>query len=138
VAERVDFCGQVSGAARYLLAFDSFVFSSLREPFGIALLEAMAAGLPVLAVASGGIPEIIGECGIMADRPDPEAFAGDMHRLYRLSEQERRKLVVAANEKLRRQFSRSDFTDTLGEAGLLQVLNNQSLLPEGEGQDGGV
>jgi glycosyltransferase involved in cell wall biosynthesis len=121
VAERVDFCGQVRGAARYLRAFDGFVFSSLREPFGIALLEAMAAGLPVLAVASGGIPEIIGDCGILADRPDPEVFASNMHRLYRLGEAERQELVAAAREKLRRQFSRSDFPEMLGKACLLQA-----------------
>lgn len=43
--------------ANYLKAFDIFVFPSLREAFGLVLLEAAHAGLPIIASDAGGIPE---------------------------------------------------------------------------------
>ncbi len=43
--------------ADYLKAFDIFVFPSLREAFGLVLLEAAHAGLPIIASDAGGIPE---------------------------------------------------------------------------------
>ena len=55
----VTFTGQVPDGAKYLGAMDVFVNTSTYEPFGIALLEAMAAGLPTVAFDSGGPREII-------------------------------------------------------------------------------
>ncbi len=59
VAEKVTFAGLVSDVARLLKAFDVFAFPSLWEGFGIALVEAMATGLPVVASETGGITEIV-------------------------------------------------------------------------------
>jgi glycosyltransferase involved in cell wall biosynthesis len=54
----------------------AFVFGARQEPFGLVALEAMACGLPVVAVAEGGVPEIVrdGETGYLAPR-DERAFA---------------------------------------------------------------
>ncbi|WP_051292006.1 glycosyltransferase [Acetobacter nitrogenifigens] len=46
---------------RDLAGLDAFVMPSRHEPFGLVLLEAMAAGLPVLATNAGGVPDILGE-----------------------------------------------------------------------------
>jgi len=59
IAERVTFAGFVSDVASYYAAADLFVMSSHTEGFPMALLEAMAWGLPALATAVGGIPDIV-------------------------------------------------------------------------------
>ncbi|MDN5869995.1 MAG: glycosyltransferase family 4 protein [Nitrococcus sp.] len=60
-----------------------FVLSSREEPFGIVLLEANYFGVPVIASASGGIPEVItdGITGFLVPREDPDALATAIERL---------------------------------------------------------
>jgi len=61
VAERVIFAGPTRDVIRYLHAADVFVFPSLREGLGNALLEAMACGLPVVASDVAVLHEVAGE-----------------------------------------------------------------------------
>jgi glycosyltransferase involved in cell wall biosynthesis len=51
------------------------VMPSLYEGFGLPCLEAMACGVPVVAAASGALPETVGEAGLLVDPRDGEAFA---------------------------------------------------------------
>jgi glycosyltransferase involved in cell wall biosynthesis len=62
---------------------DAFVFPSLIETFGIAIVEAMAAGLPVVTADAPGCRDIVGngKYGLMVDPRDPCALAGAMERL---------------------------------------------------------
>lgn len=59
VAERVRFVGQVAAGRRYFKAFDLFALSSDHEPFGMVLLEAMAAGVPLIGTDCGGGREVV-------------------------------------------------------------------------------
>jgi glycosyltransferase involved in cell wall biosynthesis len=60
-------------------AFDLFVAPARLEPFGLALLEALGAGCPVLATATAGAREILGPDGLVA--PEPEALSAALrHR----------------------------------------------------------
>lgn len=58
-------------------ASDIFLNTSLSDTFSLTTLEALASGTPVVAYASGGIPEILvhGECGVLVAPDDPELLA---------------------------------------------------------------
>lgn len=64
-------------------AFDCFALTSIYEGFGLVLLEAMAAGRPVVATSVSAIPEVVadGESGILVPANDPDALAGAFKRL---------------------------------------------------------
>lgn len=61
VSASVLFLGQVAQGRRYFKAFDVFALTSDHEPFGMVLLEAMAAGVPVICSDCGGGREVVGE-----------------------------------------------------------------------------
>ncbi len=69
--------GEKLEAAAYLKFFDIFVLPSLKEGFPYAILEAMAAGLPIVASYVGGIPEMIanGENGFLVPTRNPDMLA---------------------------------------------------------------
>jgi glycosyltransferase involved in cell wall biosynthesis len=69
--------------ARLLTRAHAFVLPSLREPFGLALLEAMAFALPCIATRLAAIPEIVahGETGLLVPPRDPAALARAMLEL---------------------------------------------------------
>jgi glycosyltransferase involved in cell wall biosynthesis len=77
VAEQVRFLGFRTDVAACLRATDLFVISSTTEGLPVSLLEAMAAGLPVVSTAVGGIPDALGEPpgGILVPPGDPERLA---------------------------------------------------------------
>lgn len=82
------FAGFVEDTDAVYRALDLFVFPSVAEPLGSSLLAAMAHGLPAVAVASGGVPEIIedGRNGVLVPPSDAAALATAICRLLRNSE----------------------------------------------------
>jgi glycosyltransferase involved in cell wall biosynthesis len=77
LGDRVLLLGQRDDAVRVLAACDVFTMASDNEGLPVALMEALALGLPVAATAVGGIPEAVtdGVEGILVAPKDPEALA---------------------------------------------------------------
>lgn len=92
VREAVHFAGHVDDLEPLYGALDVFVFPSLAEPLGSSLLAAMSAGLPVIAVASGAVPEVIesDRSGLLISRPDPGEIAAAVTRILEDPELARR------------------------------------------------
>ena len=80
IAARVQFAGFVPDVWPLLGEADVFVLPSRTEPSGIAALEAMAAGLPVVATRVGGLVEIVDSKrnGVLVEPNDPAAMAKEL------------------------------------------------------------
>jgi L-malate glycosyltransferase len=77
ICDEVRFVGKQQDMEEIFAVADLFVLPSEYESFGLAALEAMAAGAPVVSTNAGGLPEIIlqGECGYMAEVGDVEGMS---------------------------------------------------------------
>ena len=75
--DRIELRGFVSEEEKEKLLLDAavFVYPSLLEGFGLPVLEAMAAGVPVVASNRSSLPEVMGEAGILVDPYKPEEIA---------------------------------------------------------------
>jgi len=77
LTDRVSFPGWVAKSAQALKAMDLFVLSSRVEPFGLVVIEAMAAGIPVISTDIGGPRDILdgGRLGRLVPAGSPRALA---------------------------------------------------------------
>lgn len=108
----VTFVGAVSDVRQYLYAADIFVFPSIGESFGGSLAEAMACGLPCIALRGDGqgimnaSEEILGEagCGILVSSGAPAALAAEIDHLVS-SPSHRRDIGRLASVRAREAFS---------------------------------
>ena len=83
IADRIRFAGHRSDVQRLLGAADIFCQPNiLPDAFGIAFVEALAAGVPVVTSAIGGAPEIVdATCGLLVEPDDPASLAAALDRL---------------------------------------------------------
>ena len=83
LTEQVIWTGFRSDVPELLRLCDIFVLPSVREPFGRVIIEAMATGRPVVATASGGVPEIVvnGQTGLLVPPEDAQSLAGAIETL---------------------------------------------------------
>ena len=79
----VQLAGERNDVPELLAASDVFVLSSRSEGLPLSILEAMAAGLPVVATNVGGVSELVldGQTGILVPPGDPRSLAGAIGRL---------------------------------------------------------
>jgi glycosyltransferase involved in cell wall biosynthesis len=73
--------GYVSGISASLKAFDIIAIPSRKEGLPFVLLEAMQAGLPIVATSVGGIPEALGDAGLLVPPENPQALAAALDKL---------------------------------------------------------
>lgn len=102
---RVHLLGARDDVARWWCAFDVAALTSTREGQPLALLEAMAAGVPVVATAVGGVPELLAQGA--GELIEPGALAPLQAALLRLSHDvtARRRLAAAGLERVRARHS---------------------------------
>jgi len=83
IGPRVKLLGWTNDVAKVLGTFDLFVSPARAEPFGLSIIEAMAAGVPVLATMSEGACEIIepDQTGRLVPLRDVNALAGAIDEL---------------------------------------------------------
>jgi glycosyltransferase involved in cell wall biosynthesis len=106
LADSVTMTDQVPDAGPFIDRMDILVNASDPEPFGIVLLEAMARGVAVVAVDSGGPAEFIehGRTGMLAASGEPQALADALEPLL-ASPALRRELGEAGRERFMRDFT---------------------------------
>ncbi len=104
--ERVFFLGLVPDAVKYYRAFDSFVLSSDYEPFGMVLLEAVIAEVPVISTNAGGAKEVIKNKKWLFDVGNVEQLERTMVSLHHQDKKQRKEI----NED-NRQWMMQHFTD---------------------------
>jgi glycosyltransferase involved in cell wall biosynthesis len=86
--------------------WDAFVLPSRADPFPIAMLEAMASGLPVIGARRDGLAEQIADgCGVLVKPEDPAALAAAIRELAARDATERRAMGAAARERVASRFT---------------------------------
>jgi glycosyltransferase involved in cell wall biosynthesis len=105
LAERVVLAGFRGDLAALLPGLDLVAHPASREGLGLALLEAASAGVPVVACAVGGVPDVVvsGETGALVARDDAAAFRQALRTLL-ASPAERARLGAAARRHAERRF----------------------------------
>lgn len=102
LTDRIDFMGWVSEEekSRLLCECRMFVIPSVFEAYGMVAAEAMSYGKPVIASDVGGLPEVVGEAGVLVPPQDEKAWAEAINSLD-TDHERRRRLGAAARERMR-------------------------------------
>jgi len=102
LTETVRFLGARADVPEILAEADGFIMTSITEGLPMALIEAMAAGVPCVATAVGGIPELFeGDAGLLAPARDATAIAARMTELVR-DVAHRNRIIAHARAKVER------------------------------------
>lgn len=120
--DSVVFLGQVKNGRRYFKAFDVFALTSDHEPFGMVLLEAMAAGVPLISSDCGGAREIVSGVGPLFPLGDHRALAECLRNMAALSEDQlaacRQAMLESLHESYTDEAVRPLFFELLDSSGL--------------------
>ncbi|MEZ5359576.1 MAG: glycosyltransferase family 4 protein [Candidatus Zixiibacteriota bacterium] len=108
------FCGLLDDHRDVVFSADIYVHPAIIEPFGIVLVEAMAASLPVIACKVGGIPEVVadGETAILVSPASPPDLTNAISRLY-TDANLRETLGQGGFQRYRKRFRKATMIDKL-------------------------
>ena len=112
IADPVKFLPPSTDIETMFAAMNIFAFPSHKEPLGSVLLAAMAHALPVVAIARGGIPEVVEDeqNGLLVKVLDSETFASALARLI-ANPEEAAHIGSAARETILKNFSANRMTE---------------------------
>lgn len=116
LGNKVLFLGRKKEIAKLMSASYVFVLPSVREAFGLVLLEAACVSLPIIATNVGGIPEIIddGKTGILVPPENPQALAEAINKLLQNPDLAAN-LARAAKSKVEMHFSAKTMAEKTAE-----------------------
>lgn len=126
----VHFAGVRNDVAEVMSAADAYVMSSAWEGMPMVLLEAAAAGLPIVATRVGGNHEVVldRESGLLVPPSDSAALASAMLRLCRMPAEERRRMGERGRDHIRTHYDLGRVAERW-EALYLEVLAQKGLGP---------
>jgi len=126
VLEHVTFLGAVDNVPEVLAQLDLFILPSEYESFGLAALEAMSCGVPVIASRAGGLPEVIehGVSGLLCGVGDPSCIAQMAYELL-VDDERRRTMKIAARKTAAERFPLARVVDEY-ERHYLEVLDQDA------------
>jgi glycosyltransferase involved in cell wall biosynthesis len=130
LGDAVRLLGVRNDVPRVMSAADGYVMSSAWEGMPMVLLEAAAAGLPIVSTAVAGNSEVIGdeEGGFLVPPRDPESLAFAMLRLMDLPESQRRAMGERGRERVRSHFGLGQMVGRW-EALYREVMARRGLIP---------
>lgn len=111
LANDIIITGFLPQAFTLLKALDVFVLSSIKEAFGRVLLEAMVAKCPIIATKTDGIPEVLGDVGMLVEKQNPAELATAMIKFYHMSIEERIIQADMGYQRTVRTFSIDQFKE---------------------------
>lgn len=130
----VRWTGAVDGAGRFMKAFDVLVLSSRTEGTPVVLLEAMAAGVPIVATRVGGVPGVISNReAILVQPEDPAAIATAIHDVLRHAEAAAWR-VARSFERLESHFNARRWLERYSQ--VYQSAGVRAAVPDGHGHAG--
>ena len=113
--QRVMITGSIVNASRLLTALDVFVLPSLSEGLGLAMLEAMATPLPAIGTRVGGMPEAIGEDGILVEPKNSAQLADAIEMVLQWTTEQRENYLKKLQRHLYSNFSIEQYHRRCGE-----------------------
>ncbi|MCJ7603431.1 MAG: glycosyltransferase [Desulfobulbaceae bacterium] len=127
LTDRVFLAGFVPEIAKLFCAFDLFVLPSRIEPFGMVLIEAMSARIPVLSSKSGGGAEILNNNeDLLFVIGDVDGLAAKLIIMYQLTAAERENHINFAANRVHRFFSQQAFNQNFWKLPFLKNFPFQS------------
>jgi len=115
LGDRVRFVGRVEDVPEVLRALDVVVNASVAEPFGLGVLEAQAAGVPVVATRSGGVTDFLtdGDNALLVPPADAPAMAGALASVLDSSSGLGARLAVRGRARAEAEHGLDGFADRL-------------------------
>lgn len=112
--KNVKFAGFLPDIPKHLAKFDIYIQPSLSESFGLAIVQAMGVGMPVVATETGGIPEVVtmGKTGILVPPQSPKSLSEAILELIR-DPKMARKMGETGRKDARLKFSLDDMITEL-------------------------
>jgi|GEM_PF-869465 len=123
----VHFSGHVPNAARLYSAFDAVLYPAVADSFGMVVLEALFAGVPVVTQAQHGPQYVLGPLGTYAADDTPEAYAHALAETFTL---DRDHYATAARARIEQHFSLTTLQRTLQQL-ISEVTPEEDIIPSG-------
>lgn len=112
--KNIIFSGFVKDVNKSLKNFDIYIQPSLSESFGLAIIQAMSLGIPIIASNTGGIPEVVttGKSGLLVEAGKPQAISVAIIAMLR-DPKRAKDMGELAREEVKIKFNMSDFIDEM-------------------------